>query len=224
MPRFKSLLSLLTLITPLLTGTVLVPVESMAQDEALSPAVISQYSAKLADARNLQADIRTRVACLDARDAELSARRDKFETALGDLRRREEPLIAELNRQQEQQAQFRTLYDTERDNYDRQYNELVHYQQQKYAQEEAVRRCKRDLSSGGVFDWLTDTSCDLANSIAHLVGAIQSVEGRIDAAEKRLRAAQEGVRSAEQKLDESRNALIATQEQSVQVRDSIRDT
>lgn len=216
MPLFKSFVLIPMLIVQLFVGSFLLSAEALAQNEVLSQAAISEYTEKLVHARNIQAEIADRLTCLEKNDAELTSQNKGLEIELGNLRRREQDSATELAIQQSKQKDFKAIYESEWANYVNLQGEVAHYQAKKWAQEEAVRQCKRQLSSSGWFDWLTDPACDLSNSIAHLVGAIETVDGKIAASERKLQIARDGMNDAQQRLDESQKALVQAQQQAEQ--------
>lgn len=217
MTCFRSFLSILTLTVLLFVGPLLLTVEAVAQDEVLSQATISEYTAKLTHARNIEVEVAHRVECIEARDAELASRRIALEKALGDLLRHKLDLDSEIAKQQEKQKGFSVTYESELANSARLQWELVNLQAQQQAQDADLRDCRSK--------WYTlPGMCQLSNWLLHTVGAIESVEGKIASSQRGLQIAKAGLNSVGLWLEQSQNELSLAQSQLVEVKTLIDQT
>ncbi len=188
-----------------------------AQNATLNQALITEYTVKLENARNIQAGIVTRVACIEARDAELTSRSQELEVELGGLRRREQALASELATRQVERDQFSKVYDSEKIKYNQLAKTLASYKAEKKRHDDWVRQCKHDT-------WIFSFTCDIATVLGRLVGQIRSVEGEIATLKRQLEISQGALTAAEQRHNESASALALAQSQSVEVEASISQT
>lgn len=202
MPCGRSLSSMLLLVVPLFTGLLLLPVESLAQDEVSSQAATSEYTAKLAKARALQAKLTNRVACLATRDTEFISQSNQLELDIAKLRDREKLLVTQLNMHQEQQNGRKAVYDSERRKYEACYEE--------YRRLEARWRTEQKK-------W------NFIASYMHVSFLFNVIEAEIKAAEASLRCIDAlGIAvAAERELEKSNSAFKITQDESKRVRESI---
>lgn len=217
MTCFRSFISILTLTVLFFVGPLLLTAEAAAQDEVLSQATISEYTAKLTHARNIEVEVANRVECIEAHDAELASRRNALEQALGDLLRHKLDLDSEIAKQQEKQKGFSASYQSELANSARLQRELDNLQAKKQAQDAELRDCRSK--------WYTlPGMCQLSNWLLHTVGAIESVEGKIASSQRGLQIAEDGLNSVGLWLDQSQNELSFAQSQLVEVKTSIDQT
>ena len=215
MTNLRSFISTLILIFSLVVGPFLLSTEAVAQNEVLSQAAISQFTANLERARNIQAEIGDRVLCIEARDKELISQRAKLEIGIGEIRLKEQTLASKLAVQDDLYKSYSAIYDSEMNTHNKLEEELRVYQNQKWSQEEAVRICKNE--------WYTiNAFCDLAMEITKLVGLIESVEGKIASTTQRLNSARDAKNEAQQRLNESEKELVLVKQQLEQSNVSVR--
>ncbi len=206
MSNLHALFRISALIAAVTLGMVSTRALSGPSNEALTPAAIAEYDLKLANVQTIQADLSIRVTCLNKREQTLISQRDVAQLQLGDLRSREHVLNSNLVSQQAAHDAYKRAYETESEALNNLHHKLGSLQSRKWAQEEAVRRCKADA-------WIFGFFCDGAYEIGVGLGldGFEHLESSISAAQSKVNASYDAVNTAQQALERSRSELAATQ-------------
>lgn len=179
---------------------------------------IARYQSQLTDARTRQSTVGSALSCLAARDAVLVTRRDASQIRLGEMRKREQELRADVAREAAARDGHRDALQQEERNLEVLHHELAELRAKRAAQEQAVRECKSKL-------WIVPfPACDLADSIVHLTGLFKELDERIHTTERRVDQARQEMNHAASQLEQVQGQLDQTTAAATALDAEIRDT